>query len=120
MGYRCLSGVLCTSSPRTSALLSCGDPEVEGGEGGARVGVRCPGSGSPMAEVEGTAGEATEVGRFWKYCSPGSSSSSAPHGYTCGRVVAGFHITEQHLGPFYNQAHSSWLLLHGCGTMCEY
>lgn len=72
-------------------LLRCGDPEGEGGEGGARAGVRCPRSGSPVAEVEGTAGEATaaaeEVGRFWKYCSPGSSSSSAPHGYTCGRPI---------------------------------
>lgn len=86
--YACLS----TSSPRTSVLQRCGDPEGEGGEGGARVGVRCLGSGSPVAEVEGTAGEATaaaeEVGRFWKYCSPGSSSSSAPQGYTCGRPIA--------------------------------
>lgn len=73
------------TSPRTSVLLRCGDAEGEGGEGGAREGGGCPGSGSPVADVEGTAGEeaaaAEEVGRFWKYCSPGSSSSRAPHGY---------------------------------------
>lgn len=83
-------------------LLRCGDPEGEGGEGGARVGVRRPRSGSPEAEVEGTAGEATatveEVGRFWKYCSPGSSSSSAPHGYTCGGPIT--MTAEWNLGPF--------------------
>lgn len=85
-------------------LLRCGDPEGEGGEGGARAGVRCPRSDSPVAEVDGTAGEATaaaeEVGRFWKYCSPGSSSSSAPQGYTCGRPM---------VGSFYKQAHSNWV-----------
>lgn len=81
-------------------LLRCGDPEGEGAEGGARVGVRCPRSGSPIAEVERTAGEATteEVGRFWKYCSPGSSSSSAPHGYTCGGPIA---MKTENLGSFY-------------------
>lgn len=70
-------------------LLRCGDPEGEGGEGGARVGVRHLRSGSPVAEVEGTAGgaAAAEVGRFWKYCSPGSSSSSPPQGYACGAPV---------------------------------
>lgn len=96
--YKCLG----TSPPRTSVLLRCGDPE---GEGGARVGVRRPPSGSPVAEVEGTAGEATvaveeEVGRFWKYCSPGSSSSSAPHGYTCGGPIT--MTAEWNLGLFNN------------------
>lgn len=64
-------------------LLRCGDGDGEGGDGGARVGGACPRLVS--AEVEGTAGEAEaeEVGRFWKYCSPGSSSSKLPHGYTC-------------------------------------
>lgn len=93
-------------------LLRCGDPEGEGGEGGARVGVRCPRSGSPTAEVEGMVGEATaaaeEVGRFWKYCSPGSSSSSAPHGYTCERPI---------VGAFYKQAHSNWVSI---SEMCNY
>lgn len=79
-------------SPRTSVLLRCGDAEGEGGEGEAKAGGDRLGSDSPPAEVEGTAGEeaaaaaaaaAEEVGRFWKYCSPGSSSSRTPHGYTC-------------------------------------
>lgn len=70
-------------------MLRCGDAEGVGGEGGARVGGGRSRSGWPEAEVEGTAGEAAavaaaeEVGRFWKYCSPGSSSSRPPHGYTC-------------------------------------
>ncbi len=75
------------SSPRTSVLLRCGDGDGEGGERGARLGGGCPKLVSPELEVEGTAGEAEaeEVGRFWKYCSPGSSSSKPPHGYTCRR-----------------------------------
>lgn len=74
-------------------LLRWGDAEGVGGEGGAGAGGGRPGSGSPVADVEGTAGEeaaaaAEEVGRFWKYCSPGSSSSRAPHGYAYGgRIV---------------------------------
>lgn len=66
-------------------LLRCGDGDGEGGEGGARLGVGCPRLVSPALEVDGTAGvaEAEEVGRFWKYCSPGSSSSRLPHGNTC-------------------------------------
>lgn len=66
-------------------LLRCGDGDGEGGDGGARVGGACPRLVSAVLEVEGTAGEAEaeEVGRFWKYCSPGSSSSKLPHGYTC-------------------------------------
>lgn len=79
-------------SPRTSVLLRCGDAEGEGGESEARAGGDRLGSGSPPAEVEGTAGEevaaaAEEVGRFWKYCSPGSSSSRTPHGYTCRSLM---------------------------------
>lgn len=77
------------SSPRTSVLLRCGDGDGEGGEGRRRLGRGCMRLMSPVLEVEGTAGEAAavaeeeEVGRFWKYCSPGSSSSKPPHGYTC-------------------------------------
>lgn len=68
-------------------LLRCGDGDGEGGEGRAMLGGGCPTVVSPVMEVEGTAGEAEaeEVGRFWKYCSPGSSSSKPPHGYTCGQ-----------------------------------
>lgn len=96
-GRRCHCGgyELSATSPRTSVLLRCGDAEGVGGEGGAGAGGGCLGSGSPVADVEGTAGEEAaaaaeeeEVGRFWKYCSPGSSSSRAPHGYACrGRTV---------------------------------
>lgn len=69
------------SSPRASVLLRCGDGE--GGEGGARVTEGCTRLASLVLEVGATAGEAEaeEVGRFWKYCSPGSSSSKPPHGY---------------------------------------
>lgn len=75
------------SSPMTSVLLRCGDGDGEGREGGARVGGGGPRLESPALEVGGTAGEseAEEVGRFWKYCSPGSSSSKPPHGYTWRR-----------------------------------
>lgn len=74
--------------PRASVLLRCGDGDGEGGERGARLGA---GGGMwaslLLKEVVGTAGEAAaeEVGRFWKYCSPGSSSSKPPHGYACCR-----------------------------------
>lgn len=97
---------LGVSSPRTSVLLRCGDAEGEGGEGGARVGRGCgaPRSHSPVAEVEGTAGEAAaaaeEVGRFWKYCSPGSSSSRAPHGYTFGSPIVMRSGGEEESGMF--------------------
>lgn len=84
------------SLPSTSVLLRCGDGDGEGGEGGARVGGGRPRLESPVLEVEGTAGEAEaeEVGRFWKYCSPGSSSSKPPHGYTCRQhsKERGIHI----------------------------
>lgn len=65
-------------------LLRCGDGDGEGGEGGARLGAGSVRLASPVLDVDGTAGveEAEEVGRFWKYCSPGSSSSKPPHGYT--------------------------------------
>lgn len=65
-------------------MLRCGDGEGEGGEGGARLGGGCLSLVSPALEMGGAAGvaEAEEVGRFWKYCSPGSSSSKPPHGYT--------------------------------------
>lgn len=73
---------LSVSSPIASMLLRWGDGDGEGGEGGAREDAGCPRLESPVLEVEGTAGvaEAEEVGRFWKYCSPGSSSSNPPHG----------------------------------------
>lgn len=66
-------------------LLRCGDGDGEGGERGARIGGGCPRLVSAALEAADTAGEAEaeEVGRFWKYCSPGSSSSKLPHGYTC-------------------------------------
>lgn len=65
-------------------LLRCGDGDGEGGEGGAKVTGGCVRLASPVLEMRDTAGEAEaeEVGRFWKYCSPGSSSSKLPHGYT--------------------------------------
>lgn len=65
-----------------SVLLRCGDGDGDGGEGGARVQTGFPGLVSPT-EAGGAAGvaEADEVGRFWKYCSPGSSSSRPPHAY---------------------------------------
>jgi len=90
------------SSPRMSVLMRCGDGES--GEGKARLGGGGPRfSALPVlevevqvkvkvevevqVEVEATAGEAEaeeeQVGRFWKYCSPGSSSSKLPHGYAC-------------------------------------
>lgn len=74
--------VFDVSSPSASVLLRCGDGDGEDGEGGARLDGGCPGLGSTALEVKGTAGEAEaeEVGRFWKYCSPGSSSSKPPHG----------------------------------------
>lgn len=75
----------CMFSPRASVLLRCGEGDGEGGEGTARLVGGCPKLVSPVLVVTGTAGEAEdeEVGRFWKYCSPGSSSSKPPHGYTC-------------------------------------
>lgn len=71
-------------SPMASVLLRCGDGDGDGGDGGARVQTGFPGFGSPAAAQGGGAAgvtEAEEVGRFWKYCSPGSSSSRPPHGY---------------------------------------
>lgn len=100
---RILNVRLSAISPRTSVLLRCGDAEGEGGKGEARAGGDHLGSGSPPAEVEGTTGEeaaaAEEVGRFWKYCSPGSSSSRTPHGYTC---------------------RSPTVMTAGCVTKCEH
>lgn len=66
-----------------SVLLRCGEGDREGGEGGERVHAGFPGIVAAAAEAGGAAGvaETDEVGRFWKYCSPGSSSSRPPHGY---------------------------------------
>lgn len=67
-----------------SVLLRCGEGDGEGGEGGARVHAGFTGLVAAAAAAAGGAAgvaEADEVGRFWKYCSPGSSSSRPPHGY---------------------------------------
>lgn len=70
-------------------MLRCGEGDEEGGEGRTRLGGGCPRLVSPVLVVGGTAGEAEaeDVGRFWKYCSPGSSSSKLPHGYTCNNAA---------------------------------
>lgn len=71
------------SSPRASVLLRCGDGDGDEGESAARLCGGCLVRFSAVLEVEvATAGEDVEVdvGRFWKYCSPGSSSSKLPHG----------------------------------------
>lgn len=76
----------CFCSPSASVLLRCGDEDREVGDGGPRLPGGCLMLASPVLETGGTAGEAVdeEVGRFWKYCSLGSSSSKPPHGYTFG------------------------------------
>lgn len=78
-----------------SVLLRCGEGEGEGGEGGARVHAGFLGLvAAATAEAGGAAGvaEADEVGRFWKYCSPGSSSSRPPHGYAWRHTGARRHV----------------------------